>query len=538
MTIWLVTIGSSDVELQHQGQQDWRQQFQSLRTSNRERFSNTQGLGEQKEAQSGNINNRSVLMRILGDIYQDSSLIEEKAFSNLDFPLLEQFITKLEELQKEESEKVEDLKVFVLLTDQSTLFSPDEMRKSECPYWQDTVQLKPVLKWYLKHKLGSSVEPQFLILKPHLESTGEESRPKGIDCWDAMLKEVRDKLNHDFQDIKVQANEKVYVSHQAGTPAISSALQFCSIAKFGDRVQFLVLNREYKDTKLISTAQRLESPEYIRAIKLEQAKQLIRQGEPGAALSLIQGDIAPDLEKELELINARINLRQVEVSSEDDRTEFKPLEAAQRIDDMLDVVELLIKNKKYALAMIALTAAHETFLKAVTKKNLSTFRGSLLNIKYEYSDKGKCKVGTLDFAPNARTQWDNSGLFINSQDNKRIKVSNHQALLIYEKLPNSSAPWLILKWIGKFQRDRDSDLRNQFMHNLRGVTEIDAIKYLTGQPSGQNLEIFKQMGILKVYQTEVQQPFRDALCDTGLRDNDRTENLLEKVLHDLTDRLN
>jgi hypothetical protein len=217
------------------------------------------------------------------------------------------------------------------------------------------------------------------------------------------------------------------VSHQAGTPAISSALQFCSIAKFGDRVQFLVLNREYEEHESISKTKLVESSEYIRAIKLEQAKQLIRQGEPGAALSLIQGDVAKDLEKlekELELINARINLRQVEVKSEDKNPEFEPLEAAQRIDDMLDVVELLIKNKKYALAMTALTAAHEAFLKASIKFLLPT--SNLTSIKIV--EQGKEKVIELK---DYNVTWDNEALKLKPKNIEPKKSFLKYKTLIY-----------------------------------------------------------------------------------------------------------
>jgi hypothetical protein len=431
MTIWLVTIGSSDIELTEDGHSSdhaWNKQTDWLTGDyeRRDQFSkSTSKFVEPQPAQSGNTDNRSVLMRVLGIIYQnldkvydDSSSIKDKAPTYLKFPLLDEFI----EILKNEK----DLRVFVLLTDQSTLFSdPSEVREPECPYWQDTKELKPILEWYFEDKLG--VVPQFITLEPWAEEEG--AKKKGIDCWSEMLCEVRKQLNEAAKDLQLVADpeEKVYVSHQAGTPAISSALQFCSIAKFGDRVQFLVLNREYEEHESISKTKLVESSEYIRAIKLEQAKQLIRQGEPGAALSLIQGDVAKDLEKlekELELINARINLRQVEVKSEDKNPEFEPLEAAQRIDDMLDVVELLIKNKKYALAMTALTAAHEAFLKASIKFLLPT--SNLTSIKIV--EQGKEKVIELK---DYNVTWDNEALKLKPKNIEPKKSFLKYKTLIY-----------------------------------------------------------------------------------------------------------
>ena len=82
------------------------------------------------------------------------------------------------------------------------------------------------------------------------------------------------------------------------------------------------------------------------------------------------------------------------------------------------------------------------------------------------------------------------------------------------------------------------------MHNLRGVTKRDAIGYLIGAylpgtefKANEAIDKVEQYGVLKVYRRYVQQPLRDALCDVGLRDDDRTENNIQRELDLLADRL-
>jgi hypothetical protein len=67
-----------------------------------------------------------------------------------------------------------------------------------------------------------------------------------------------------FSSIEIDKNTTVYVSHQAGTPAISSAVQFVSLARFGKQVKFLVSN-EYNPslTKVIDASQ------YLKGIQVQ-----------------------------------------------------------------------------------------------------------------------------------------------------------------------------------------------------------------------------------------------------------------------------
>jgi hypothetical protein len=359
-----------------------------------------------------------------------------------------------------------------------------------------------------------------------------------------MLKEVRDKLNHDFQDIKVQANEKVYVSHQAGTPAISSALQFCSIAKFGDRVQFLVLNREYKNKKLISTAQLLESSEYIRAIQIEKAKQLIKQGEPGAALELIKKFIPEEIKDVLTEIVGLFNIQFVIANKEinenisDERKELNFKHATKRIYDALGVVDILFSNQKYIVGATILAAAHETFLKAAIDKQLPDYELKEFVIETFTNDDNPNKSKEHTVVPSKKV-WDVRGLKVGKKNNKgeitHSLKSNHELLKILEQLPNKFEQWDMLTWIGTHLRGGDddprSDLRNQFMHNLRGATKEDVILYISGHNNSDDL--------MSIYQNEVFTPFHEALKKIGLWDaanlegRPSIEDRLNKLIEDL-----
>jgi hypothetical protein len=555
MTIWLVTIGSSDIELTEDGHSSdhaWNKQTDWLTGDyeRRDQFSkSTSKFVEPQPAQSGNTDNRSVLMRVLGIIYQnldkvydDSSSIKDKAPTYLKFPLLDEFI----EILKNEK----DLRVFVLLTDQSTLFSdPSEVREPECPYWQDTKELKPILEWYFEDKLG--VVPQFITLEPWAEEEG--AKKKGIDCWSEMLCEVRKQLNEAAKDLQLVADpeEKVYVSHQAGTPAISSALQFCSIAKFGDRVQFLVLNREYEDQESISKTELVESSEYIRAIKIEKAKQLIDQGEPGAALALLDEKESKANDKLRSVINRLqdlVNLFNAKAIDNPNDDELDIKNAAARIKNTLDIVGLLFKNEKYVLGIAILESAHETFVKASV---IHTWE----NIKKESSHKfpisfGQDKEGK-NIKLNKRTEiqisdelsWKDEGVMwyqgVDKSGEKQGEILHNrfQTYSIFKALECAEKLdfWLVFQVIFKEAPNPQSkEIRNQFMHNLRGITKEDVILYLSGQP-----EKNRDDSIRSIYQEKVVIPFHQALKDIGLweaanlDDRPSIQDRLDELIKDL-----
>ncbi|MFM6398750.1 MAG: hypothetical protein ACKPFF_18900, partial [Planktothrix sp.] len=128
--------------------------------------------------------------------------------------------------------------------------------------------LEPILRYYFNQKFPKAkLIP--IILKP------EEPR-KGLDHWDSTLKLVQNVVYN------LETDRAIYVSHQAGTPAISSALQFVSLARFGKAVKFLVSN-EYDQ----NSVEIIESSKYLRGILIEQSKGLVDTA-PGAAKNLVE----------------------------------------------------------------------------------------------------------------------------------------------------------------------------------------------------------------------------------------------------------
>jgi hypothetical protein len=90
------------------------------------------------------------------------------------------------------------------------------------------------------------------------------------------------------------------VSHQAGTPAISSAVQFSSLSLFGKQVKFLVSNE--RDTKLTKI---LLSSEYFKSIRKKEAETLLKRHDYSGMQALISEYIQQDNEFKI-LLDAAI----------------------------------------------------------------------------------------------------------------------------------------------------------------------------------------------------------------------------------------
>lgn len=86
----------------------------------------------------------------------------------------------------------------------------------------------------------------------------------GLDDWNHVLDIVRIELGR----LPIEP-DAAYVSHQAGTPAISSAVQFASLAKFRNNVQFIVSNEYSQKVRTIPRST------YLRGIQCQEAKALL-----------------------------------------------------------------------------------------------------------------------------------------------------------------------------------------------------------------------------------------------------------------------
>lgn len=261
MNLWIVTIGSSDVQLDSDKVNRHKGRTEKQRSDKVWQYWYDDIIKEEcydipfepKPAFKDSEEPYRIPPRILGIVYESSSEeVKEEIQTYLTFPLLKNFVEELKQLEPPEA-------IAVLLTDQSEIFQDDnKRRKPKCPYWQDTCKLEPIVKSYLRQKF-----PDAKII-PLILSAQEEL---GLDDWDCVLNFVRDKLD-ELDKLSLQP-DTVYVSHQAGTPAISSAVQFVSLAKFRTDVKFLVSNEYTQETRPISRSN------YLGAIQIQEAKALL-----------------------------------------------------------------------------------------------------------------------------------------------------------------------------------------------------------------------------------------------------------------------
>ena len=290
MNIWILTIGSSDVQLES----DKINREKSLTEKQRSPKVWSEWydeaikeecydiLFEPKQSYKDSDESYRVEARVLGTVYESSSLqVRDEIWSYLTFPLLDNFVRKFTASHPDA--------IAILLTDQSEFFKDkNTRRKPKCAYWQDTCKLEPILQRYFQDKFPQAqYKPIFL---------SPTSSDKGLDDWNYVLDLVRGKLRvieFDGKEIKNEEIETVYVSHQAGTPAISSAVQFVSLATFRTNVQFLVSNEYSQQTRTISRST------YLGAIQRQEAKALLdRHNYAGVRDFLGLTKIAPNNPKE------------------------------------------------------------------------------------------------------------------------------------------------------------------------------------------------------------------------------------------------
>lgn len=263
MNIWIITVGSSDVQLN--SKEHWVELFRSVRSELDDRgFKPVEGMNKRF----------LVPARVMGTVYSQPQA-EQYFDSDLEFPLLSNFASQLQDVKLD--------KVILVLTDQTSIFPPQARGSQSCPYWQDTHTLEPILKRYLNKKF-STLEIAPLPLQP-------QSDTKGVDDWDYILQLVQ----QEFRTLNFPEKATIYVSHQAGTPAVSSAIQFVSLAWFRKQhVKFLVSN-EYRP-ELTKT---IDESRYLRAIRLQEAKALLDRYDYSAVKELLALYLNPKIENSL-----------------------------------------------------------------------------------------------------------------------------------------------------------------------------------------------------------------------------------------------
>ncbi len=238
MKIWLVTTGSSDVQLKtDEYWNGWHRGIKRDRPSLP--FKPARVIQDSTDPYR-------IAPRVLGMAYQKYS---DEVWDALELPLLKEFTAKLKD------EAIDQ--IVLLLTDQCPIFDESQRGDRRCPYWQDTCELRPVFERYFQQHFPNT-EVVVKVLAP-------QENESGLDDWNFVLDLVRSSLKE-----IVGEPTTVYVSHQAGTPAISSAVQFCSLARFRKDVEFLV-SSEYRpeQTRTISRST------YLRGLQIQEARALL-----------------------------------------------------------------------------------------------------------------------------------------------------------------------------------------------------------------------------------------------------------------------
>lgn len=531
MSIWILTTGNSDVILKHK--KNWGNFYAEVSYDlectgfaspvPKDAFDNTAGY--------------TLPARVLGATYSQKP---EYFDADLSFPLLdtyrEYFVKKNINLDK----------IIVLLTDQNRIFNQDQRLLEKCPYWQDTCTLKPLFDWYFQKNLNC--EPEFLYLTPNQGN-------QGIDNWNQTLTVVTETFRHlDYNPLKT-----VYVSHQAGTPAISSAVQFVSLGKFNN-VQFLVSNEYFDDSyQQQSQSEAIQSSNYWRGMQIQKAQQLIIKGLPAAAKEILTG-IADDAT--LAELNQIVDLFNINNSFAKGQ-EFEVKSAMNRVIIALDLVEIFFEQENYIQGVAILNATQETFLKAAILNQTKNINGYAV------------KLSSL-------VEWRERGLFLKSQQNiekslnftqtldvlkqlnfpvpdrydfdwqywdkyqnnpsQKFKLNNSRQFQWLGGLKQDFKSWQLLAWSCQYDRESVEDLRNQLLHNLQGVKKGDLIKYLLGNntqlvnaiPQGQ---LADNQIVSQVYQDHVRKPLIKSLKLFGLLPEAAKENQLKLKLQEIANLL-
>ena len=511
MTTWIITTGNSDIQLNTDN--NWmRGERLFEKAKNNKPLCNCQGEGKDfaNLKRENDTKCFPVAARVLGLVYQG----HEHCYSDLVFPLLDVLIEKFQ------NKKSPD-RVYIILTDQEKLFKTSDIKNSSCPFWQDTCTLKPLFEWYFQTKL--KLKPDFITLQPSVNN-------RGLDHWDQVLTLVTEELT------KIQQDDVFYISHQASTPAISSAVQFVSIGYFSN-VNFLIVNRYYEENKIITRHEIIPSSSYWKQLQIQKAKKLITDGFPGSALALLKEVEYNNSEKikELESYIDLFNMKTIDTSDE-----FEPTQAIKRVRKTLDLIEYFLKQENYLQAIILLSAAQETFLKASISLYLQKH------------------------IPGGFKEWNEKGLSLNLKETnveqviKQLQLSNqrnykfqspHELFPLLKEFTKigDDKYWQLLIWSSTRDREHEFDRRNQLMHNLRGVKKEEVILYLTypeelrkyledkvSYCNSQRINL--DQSVNEVYRNEIKDKFIPALktlCEWTENDYIPLEHHLEKLAKSL-----
>ncbi|MCA2659089.1 MAG: hypothetical protein IM496_11425 [Microcystis sp. M049S2] len=511
MTTWIITTGNSDIQLNTDA--NWtRGERLFEKAKNNKPLCNCQGEGKDfaNLKRENDTKCFPVAARVLGLVYQG----DKDCYSDLVFPLLDVLIQAFQDKKSPD-------RVYIILTDQEELFKTSDIKNSSCPFWQDTCTLEPLFEWYFQTKL--KLKPDFITLQPSVNN-------RGLDHWDQVLTLVTEELT------KIQQDDVFYISHQASTPAISSAVQFVSIGYFSN-VNFLIVNRYYQENQIITSPEIIPSSSYWKQLQIQKAKKLITDGFPGSALALLK-EVEYNNSEEIKELESYIDLFNMKTIDTGD--EFDPTQAIKRVRKTLDLIEYFLKQENYLQAIILLSAAQETFLKASISLYLQKH------------------------IPGGFKEWNEKGLSLNLKETKIQEVikqlqssnqRNYKFQSPHELFPllkeftkiGDDNDWQLLIWSSTRDRDHEFDRRNQLMHNLRGVKKEEVILYLTDPEelrkyledkvsycNSQRINL--NQNVDEVYKTKIKRKFISALetlCEWTENDYTPLKHRLENLAKSL-----
>lgn len=564
MTLWIINTGDSDVQLKTPDH--WEDLYDEAKEEN----SVLELCDDFKDRLQQDTATKlfTVPARALGLVYHGARL--EKHYDDLAFPLLKTFS---QFFAGEVSDRPNQIIVF--LTDQTQIFDDNQKQFIDCPYWRDTCKIAEILKCYLSREFG--VNPQFFYIKPHEKS-------KGVDNWNEMLTLVNKELEKALSSLGIEReNETVYVSHQAGTPAISSALQFLTISKL-KKVNFLISNRFYdegyetKDSPDLIDVKRFQpqrivtkDSNYWRGLQIQKAKKLIISGNPGAALELAGELVNEETRKNLQ---AWVDVFNIKATVVDKQKEFEPENAIKRVRQTLDLIEKFFQHENYIQGVTLLAASQETFLKATIISLLNQINFLINTVQVSnlvvWDQKGlRCKdiyeihhvfgnsvelnqlINGLKVPNYAKQKC--IDFYKNRNDNKFFEFNLEASLKWLNSLGKlHNKYWYSLVWSCTTVREYDYDRRNQLMHNLRGIEKIEVIHYLLGCPEDPkkpnpeaqkiyqkyaNITSLKVNHVTEVYDTYVKKPFLATLKKFGWDDEALKYKPLQERLEVLANSL-
>jgi hypothetical protein len=504
MATWMITTGSNDVKLKNEKQNNWGKLWDKLYPSKSDSslppevknerdhfiFKGKKLLSDWLSQQKDNKELLSLPPRILGLVYKD----QRDYYEDLAFPLLDKFINFFEENQ---SDYEFPKRIIIFLTDQKAIFTEEKQKTKDSPFLSDTCYLEPLIEWFIKEKKGKTeVELIFKVIEPKLS---DSSLRKGIDHWEEMLDNVGELLKA-VED----REETIYVSHQAGTPAISSAVQFNIINQFSkSKIQFLIGNIYEDKNREDYQAELIEISRYWQSAQMQKAKALITKGNVGAAKILLEELNLPVPEFEKQKLDEYVNLFNLKLIDSRQQEEFGIEQAFNRVRKSLDLIEIFFRNENYLPGITLISAAQETFMKAAIVA-LVRVRGM------------RCSVGGVKL--DQLIAWNEKGLLLKS----KTSLQQIEGFNVNSGREQNLSPLLCFPQPERINGNEDRDYRN--------FKKYICYQFTLGNICPDGIKAYGNNNNLENWHFELAN-FRLLLWLTELIKDD--DNLLNNVLNDV-----